>query len=140
LSETILPVNLSNFAQRQRTIRDRFHQQDRFRNRAIGKLPAMQVRPGDLTLTIRTTRTTVSFGSPFILQSLEGIQPAGEYVVLLDDELIEGLSWTAYRRVATLFQTPAISASQRQIQSFSISQTELDAALMKDRHQTIVPH
>ena len=89
-------------------------------------------------MTIRTTRTTVSFSSPFILQSLEGIQPAGEYVVLLDDELIEGLSWTAYRRVATLFQTPA--ASQRQIQSFSISQTELDAALMKDRHQTIVLH
>ena len=56
------------------------------------------------------------------------------------DELSEGLSWTAYRRVATLFQTPAISASQRQIQSFSISQTELDAALMKDRHQTIVLH
>jgi hypothetical protein len=96
--------------------------------------------PGDLTLTIRTTRTTVSFGSAFSLQSLEGIQPAGEYVVLLDDELIEGLSRTAYRRVATLFLTPAISASQRQIQSFSISQTELDAALMKDRHQTIVPH
>jgi len=38
------------------------------------------------------------------------------------------------------FQTPAISVSQRQIQSFSISQTELDAALMKDRHQTIVTH
>ena len=87
-------------------------------------------------MTIRTTRTTVSFSSPFILQSLEGIQPAGEYVVLLDDELIEGLSWTAYRRVATLLQTPAISASQRQVQSFSISQTELDAALMKDRHKT----
>jgi hypothetical protein len=100
----------------------------------------MQVRPGDITLPIRTTRTTVSFSSPFILQSLEGIQPAGEYVVLLDDELIEGLSWTAYRRVATLFQTPAISASQRLIQSFSISQTDLDAALMKDRRQTIVMH
>jgi hypothetical protein len=91
-------------------------------------------------LTIRTTRTTVSFRSPFMLQSLEGIQPPGEYVVLLDDELIEGLSWTAYRRVATLFQTPAISAAQGWMQSFSISQTELDAALMKDRHQTIVLH
>ena len=91
-------------------------------------------------MTIKTTRTTVSFNSPFTLQNLEGVQPAGEYVVFTDDELIEGLSWTAYRRVATLFQTPAISASQRQVQSFSISQTELDAALMKDRHQTIVPH
>jgi hypothetical protein len=91
-------------------------------------------------LTIRTTRTTVSFSSPFTLQNLGGIQPAGEYVVLIDDELIEGLPRIVYRRVATLFQTPAISASQRQTQSFSISQTELDAALMKDRHQTIVMH
>jgi|SRR5947207_15416155 len=100
----------------------------------------MQVRPGDFTLTIRTTRTTVSFTSPFTLQNLEGVQPAGEYAVLADDELIEGLSRVAYRRLVTLFQTPAISAPQRQTQSFSISQTELDAALMKDQHQTIVRH
>ena len=99
----------------------------------------MQVRPGDFILTIRTMLTTVSFRSPFMLQSLEGILPAGEYVVRLDDELIEGLSWIAYRRVATLFQTPAISAPEGSTQSFSISQTELDAALVEDRQQTIVP-
>lgn len=91
-------------------------------------------------MTTRTTRTTVSFSSPFTLHSLEGIQPAGEYAVLSDDELIEGLSGTAYRRVATLFRTLAISGPQRQIQLISISQTELDAAPMKDRHQTIVMH
>lgn len=91
-------------------------------------------------MTIRTTRSTVSFSNPFTLRNLEGVQPAGEYVVLADDELIEGLSRIAYRRMTTLFQTPAISASQRRTESFSISQTDLDAALMKDRHQTIVPH
>ena len=42
--------------------------------------------------------------------------------------------------MVTLFQTPAISASRPQTQSFSISQTELDAALMKDQNQTIVKH
>ena len=106
----------------------------------MARLPPRQVRPGDLTLTIRTTRTTVSFTNPFVLRSLEGVQPAGEYVVLLDDEQIEGLSRIAYRRVATLFQTPATSASRPSIQSFPISRTELDAALMKDRHQTVVRH
>jgi len=100
----------------------------------------MQGFPGDLTLTIRTTQSTVSFSNPFTLRNLEGVQPAGEYVVLADDELIEGLSRIAYRRMTTLFQTPAISASLRRTESFSISQTDLDAALMKDRHQTIVPH
>ncbi|HLG84502.1 MAG TPA: hypothetical protein VKY22_26130 [Bradyrhizobium sp.] len=46
--------------------------------RQLAGVRAMQVRPGDITLTIRTTRSTVSFSSPFILQSLEGVQPAGE--------------------------------------------------------------
>ena len=91
-------------------------------------------------MTIRTTRTIVSFANPFVLQGLEGAQPAGEYVVLTDDERIEGLSRIAYRRVATQLQTPARFASQSRTQSYAISQTELDAALMKDRHQTIVRH
>jgi hypothetical protein len=91
-------------------------------------------------LTIRTTRTIVSFANPFVLQGLEGAQPAGEYVVLTDDQRIEGLSRIAYRRVATQLQTPARFASQSRTQSYAISQTELDAALMKDRHQTIARH
>ncbi|MCS3764910.1 hypothetical protein [Bradyrhizobium centrosematis] len=91
-------------------------------------------------MTIRTTRTIVSFANPFVLQGLEGAQPAGEYVVLTDDQRIEGLSRIAYRRVATQLQTPARFASQSRTQSYAISQTELDAALMKDRHQTIVRH
>ena len=89
-------------------------------------------------MTIRTTRSTVSFSNPFTLRNLEGVQPAGEYVVLADDELVEGLSRVAYRRLVTLSQTPAISASRRRTESFSISQTDLAAALMKDQHQTIV--
>jgi hypothetical protein len=107
---------------------------------AIGLTTNNAESPGDLTLTIRTTRSTVSFSNPFTLRNLEGVQPAGEYVVLADDELIEGLSRVAYRRLVTLFQTPAISASQRRTESFSISQTDLDAAVMKDQHQTIVTH
>lgn len=91
-------------------------------------------------MTIRTTRTTVSFINPFTLPNLEGILPPGEYIVLGEDELIEGPSRVAYRRLATLLQTPAASASQQPVQSFSISQTDLDAALMKDRQQTIVMH
>lgn len=95
---------------------------------------------GDFILTVRTTRTIVSFSSSFTLCNVEGVQPAGEYVVLTDDEPIEGPSRVAYRRVATLFQTPAVYAPQRRIQLVSISQTELDAALMKDQHQTIIMH
>ncbi|WP_247772898.1 hypothetical protein [Bradyrhizobium sp. 192] len=65
---------------------------------------------------------------------------SGEYVVLTDEEQIEGLSKIAYRRVETLHQMPARSASQLLIQSYAISQTELDAALMKGRHQNVLRH
>lgn len=102
-----------------------------------GSLAHARAPPGDLALTIRTTRTTVSFANPFCLWSLNGALPAGDYVVVNEDETIEGLSRAAYRRVATHFTTPAISATVPARRSFLISQTDLDAALMKDRHQTI---
>jgi len=49
-------------------------------------------------------------------------------------------AWLAYPRVATLFQMPAISVPQRRIQLAPVSQTKLDAALTKDRHQTTAMH
>jgi hypothetical protein len=85
-------------------------------------------------LTIRSTRTTVSFKNPFTPEG--GARSA----VLIDDELIEELSRIAYRRLVTLFQTLAISASKRKVELVSVSQTELDAAFMKDRCQTIAMH
>ena len=53
-------------------------------------------------MTIRTTRTTVTFKHPFALRGYDGVLPAGDYRVLTDEELIDGLSFLAYRRVATL--------------------------------------
>jgi hypothetical protein len=74
---------------------------------------------------------------PFSLRNLKDIQPAGDYVVDTDHELIEGISRLAYRRVATLLTIPCISASQGFSQRVSVDQTDLDAALMKDRQLTI---
>ena len=88
-------------------------------------------------MTIKTTHTTISFAEPFTIRNIEEIQPPGEYTVIADDELIEGISRIAYRRVATLLQTPSLSAPQTKSQLFSVSQADLDAALLKDRHQTI---
>ena len=51
-------------------------------------------------MTVRTTRTTISFSQPFKLRDVDDIQPAGDYLLDTDEELIEGLSRLAYRRVA----------------------------------------
>jgi hypothetical protein len=88
-------------------------------------------------LTLRTNRTTVSFLNPFSLKDLDGVQPAGDYIVETDNEVIEGLSRVAHRRVATLLTIPCVSASRGLSERVSVDQADLDAALMKDRQQTI---
>lgn len=88
-------------------------------------------------MTTRTTRTTHSFFEPFKIRGVDGIQPAGDYVVLADDEVIEGISHTAYRRIATLLCVPSLSSPQGNSQFIPITQTDLDVAVMKDRHVTL---
>jgi hypothetical protein len=82
---------------------------------------------------IRTTRTTISFSRSFKLRDLDDIQPAGDYLLDTDEELIEGLSRLAYRRVATLLHLPSTLRPQGRAELFSVSPAELDTALEKDR-------
>ncbi len=49
----------------------------------------------------RTNRCTLTFSRPFTLKGAERSFPAGAYELVTDDELIEGLSFPAYRRVAS---------------------------------------
>jgi hypothetical protein len=55
---------------------------------------------------MRTTRENVTFDHPFSLGAVDGTQPAGTYTVENDEDLIEGLSFLAYRRVATTIYLP----------------------------------
>jgi hypothetical protein len=49
----------------------------------------------------RTQRTTITFDHPFLLKRMDRILPPGNYVVVTDEELVEGLSFSVYRRVST---------------------------------------
>src|ERR1700738_1063442 len=88
---------------------------------------------GRKSMTIRTTRTPVSFSQPFKLKELDDMQPAGDYLLDTDEELIEGLSRLAYRRVATLLHLPSTSRPPGRTEVLSVSPAERDAALEKDR-------
>jgi hypothetical protein len=88
---------------------------------------------GRKLMAIRTTRTTISFSQQFKLRDVDDIQPAGDYLLDTDEELIEGLSRLAYRRVATLLHLPSTSHPQGRTEVLSVSPAELDAALEKDR-------
>ena len=58
-------------------------------------------------MTIRSRRETVTFKHPFRIRGIDRLLPAGSYEVITDEEMIEGLSFAAFRRVATMIIIPA---------------------------------
>jgi len=61
-------------------------------------------------MTIRSRRETVAFKHPFRIRGVDRLLPAGAYEVITDEEMIEGLSFAAFRRVATMIVVPAADA------------------------------
>ena len=58
-------------------------------------------------MTIRSRREVVTFKHTFQIRGVDRQLPAGDYEVITDEEMIEGLSFAAFRRVATLINVPA---------------------------------
>jgi hypothetical protein len=56
--------------------------------------------------------------------------PAGNYEIVTDEELIEGLSFPIYRRVATMLLAPAQSHSTEML---TIDPLDLRAAMERDQ-------
>lgn len=83
----------------------------------------------------RTIEATVTFAHPFSLAALDEPQPPGKYRVMIDEEEIVGLSFLAFRRVATILQLPALPALGGPARHVPVGEGELDAALMKDRER-----
>jgi hypothetical protein len=77
---------------------------------------------------MRTTRETVTFDRPFSLRAVEGVQPAETYMVEVREDLIEGLSFLAYRRVATTIFLPLPLCGSGSMQAVTVDPRELDAA------------
>jgi hypothetical protein len=82
-------------------------------------------------MTTRTTSKTVTFAHPFLLNGIDRILPAGDYRVATDEELIEELSFPAYRRVSTMIFVPAQSASS--VEMVAIDPQELRTAQERDQ-------
>lgn len=83
-------------------------------------------------MTIRTNKRNVTFRKPFTLAGLEEMQPAGNYEVETDEELIEGLSFSAWKRKLTLIRLHGSSGQAGLMQTLKIDPADLDAALRRD--------
>jgi hypothetical protein len=58
-------------------------------------------------MTIRSRRETITFRRPFRIRGIDRQLPPGPYEVITDEEMIEGLSFASFRRVATMIMVPA---------------------------------
>ena len=83
-------------------------------------------------MPVRTTKKTVTFAQPFVLGDFDEVLPPGTYDVETDEELLEGLSFHAYRRILTLIHLPAKSEHRGLARTLTIDPNALDAALKRD--------
>jgi hypothetical protein len=79
---------------------------------------------------MNTRNDTVSFSKSFLLKGVDRILPAGSYRVATDEELIEGLSFPAYRRVSTMIFVPGASGGSTEM--ITIDPLDLRMALDRD--------
>ena len=87
-------------------------------------------------MTARTSHKTVTFTRPFFLSGIGEVQPAGSYRVETDEEEIPGLSFSAYRRVATVVILPARPGTGVGEQIATVDPLELEAAQQRDANPT----
>jgi hypothetical protein len=83
-------------------------------------------------MTIRTLYRTLSFAHPFQLKDMDRASPAGTYVVETDEERLQGLSFPAYRRVATRLLLPSGPPGSITGETIEVDPLELDAAQARD--------
>jgi hypothetical protein len=88
-------------------------------------------------MTTRTRRKLVTFAQPFLLRAIDALVPAGAYNVDTDEELIDGLSFLAYRRTATWIHLPSITTKSGARQMILVQPSELEGGY--ELHQTPEP-
>ena len=73
------------------------------------------------------------FDHPFRLKGIDRLFPAGSYEVLTDEEMIEGLSFPCYRRVATMIMVPGEWPYASAMEMIATSAIDLSDAQRNDR-------
>ncbi|MEP9374278.1 hypothetical protein [Mesorhizobium sp. KR1-2] len=86
-------------------------------------------------MSTRTIQSIVHFFAPFALRGVDEVQPPGDYAIDQDEDLIDGASWLAWRRVATFIHLPAVSTNKMTAQLVEIDPSELEAVLKQDHEQ-----
>lgn len=81
-------------------------------------------------MNIRSSTTQVTFAHPFTLSGYADMLPAGNYNVLIEEELLQGLSFEAYRRTSTHMM---VTGQAGRVEMRPITEKDLEAAIGRDR-------
>jgi hypothetical protein len=81
-------------------------------------------------MTTRTITESFTFHRPFCLKGIDRLLPPAEYRVVTDEEVIEGLSFTAYHRISTVIFVPAETG--RAVEMLTIDPMDLEAVHKND--------
>ena len=82
-------------------------------------------------MTTRTTTKTVTFAHPFMLKGIDRILPAGDYRVVTDEELIEGVFLSSLRSRFAMIFVPGQNTSS--VEMVAIDPQELQASQERDQ-------
>jgi hypothetical protein len=80
-------------------------------------------------MEIRTTQHSVTLTRAFTIEGIDAVQPPGTYLIETDEEQIEGISFLAYRRVATRIRLAPDSSRPGTVEVVAVDSPEIAAAL-----------
>jgi hypothetical protein len=79
----------------------------------------------------RSRTEVLVFQKPFRLRGLDRTLPAGRYNLVTEEELLEGLSFPAYRRVSTTMLVPS-ERSASSLEMITVDPQDVSAAKDQD--------
>jgi hypothetical protein len=83
-------------------------------------------------MTTRSRREIVHFKHPFQLKGVDRLLSPGDYQVITDEEMIEGLSFASFRRIATMIMVPGVAPRTSSMEMVSVSPADLSDAQRRD--------
>jgi hypothetical protein len=79
-------------------------------------------------MTTRSRRETITFRHAFRIKGIDRLLPPGGYEIITDEEMIEGLSFASFRRVAVMIMVPAAPPRTSTMEMISIASIDLSDA------------
>lgn len=83
-------------------------------------------------MTTRSRRETVTFLHPAHIKGIDRVLAPGAYEVVTDEEMIEGLSFASFRRIATMIMVPGLPPHHHSMEMIPIGSVDLADAQHRD--------